>query len=93
MIMPEINGNQTTAQQEGRLAGHIANLSPSAKHFGFIRLVGQKEEYFFHETDLSNCTWTTIQVGQAVSFRGEPSTKGNGLRARDVDVTDGRYRP
>jgi cold shock CspA family protein len=85
MPTTERSGNDT---QEGRLTGYIKTMN-GQKPFGFLRVDGSKVEYFFHETDLANCTWSTIQVGQQVTFRTEDTPKG--ARAREIDLTNERY--
>jgi cold shock CspA family protein len=81
--MPEHNGNTET-----RLTGTIKTMNRD-KPFGFIK-AGNGKEYFFHETDLVNCTWQAIDLGSQMSFRVEETPKG--LRAREVDLIDGRAR-
>jgi cold shock CspA family protein len=83
--MTDRTGNDV---QESRLTGYIKVLS-DRKPFGFLRVDGSKVEYFFHESDLANCTWSAIQVGQQVTFRTEDTPKGP--RAREIDLTNERY--
>jgi len=54
--------------------------------FGFIRdRVG--EEFFFHQSDLENCTFESLQEGITVSFRAKATPKG--ARAVEVRIVDG----
>lgn len=70
--------------------GVVARLVP-AKGFGFIthrnpNSVAGGVDYFFHLSDLQNCQLSELLLGDRVQFVPEPSTKGNGRRARTVEL-------
>lgn len=52
--------------------------------FGFIQ-VG-KEDFFFHQTDLTNCDIHNLAPGETVTFEADDTPKGKRARA----VTRGR---
>ena len=87
------DGPQTvhdTGDDTTRLDGTIARLIPD-KGFGFIQVIdpqrGARDDYFFHAQDLDGGVgWAELVIGDAVTFRAETSTKGNGKRARAVRV-------
>ena len=52
------------------------------KKFGFIRATDDGVEYFYHETDIVNATFETLEDGNRVSFT--PKTTPKGPRADEV---------
>lgn len=62
-----------------RLEGRIGRVVV-ARGFGFI--IHEKDEYFFHHTDLENAVLGQLRLGDLVSF--EPVTTPKGLRAQSV---------
>lgn len=56
------------------MTGTIKTLTD--KGFGFITVVGQEKEVFFHSSSLVGVSYTDLKTGDAVSFEIEQSEKG-----------------
>ena len=65
-----------------RLRGQIARII-STRGFCFIR-TPDGQDYFCHMSALTNCTFTELTEGRAVTFLSKPTDKGP--RAEDVRV-------
>lgn len=63
-----------------RLQGTITRLVPE-RGFGFI-LGPENEDYFFHQSDIENCSLQQLAPGDPVSF--DPTSTPKGLRANSI---------
>lgn len=70
--------SSTAADPRGgsdRLHGTVVRRVP-ARYFGFIRVEGQRDEYFYHADDLENCDFSGLLDGDLVTFVIRDSKKG-----------------
>jgi len=72
------------------MKGTITKIQ-TPKPFGFIKVEGDNNEYFFHRDDyLGNwgelCSIFSPAREIQVTFVPESAVKGNGLRARNVEL-------
>lgn len=56
------------------MTGKIKSLTD--KNFGFIEVVDQEKDVFFHATSLVGVTFEELKVGDVVTFETESSDKG-----------------
>jgi len=55
--------------------------------FGFIREDEERDDYFFHKTELIGAEWEGISIGQQVEFIGKTETAGKNVgKLKAVDV-------
>lgn len=66
----------------GRVQGTVIRRVP-ARYFGFLRVEGQRDEYFYHADDLENCDFSGLVEGDRATFTIKPDSK-KGPRAIEV---------
>jgi len=66
-----------------RKTGSIARLTrPSV--YGFIHCQADQRDYFFHQSQLDNCTFGQLQEGDVVSFVLGESPRDGKIEAQEV---------
>lgn len=69
---------------EGRMNG-VVKWFHSSKGYGFI--IGEdNKEYFAHYTKILGEGFKNLLEGQKVTFNSQPSPKGNGTMAVDIEA-------
>lgn len=64
-----------------RKTGSITRLFED-RVYGFIRCVADARDYFFHQAQLSNCTFQQLAAGDVVTFHVGQGPKG--VEAQEV---------
>lgn len=64
--------------------GTIKNISD--KGFGFIKRNGESKDLFFHSSELKNCRFNELRVGDVLEF--DVSTGEKGPFATNISVVD-----
>ena len=64
-----------------RRTGTVARLFPD-KVFGFLHCPEDKRDYFFHQSQLDNCTFGQLAEGDVLSFLVGETPKG--LEAQEI---------